>query len=233
MNVIRKKIFGTDTFQKRKERIQSFSVFIAVLFHVSGVIGMHTNAKTWFIQMTPFTLILMGLLLTLNDRSEPQKFIKIFLLAFTTGYIAEFIGVNSGYLFGNYAYGQALGIKSGGVPLMIGFLWFMTIFGIGNLVLFIRNWYSFFVPPSSGSTFILANFAALLTTLFDIVLEPAAISLGYWTWDNGTIPLYNYISWYLVSAFIYLFYFKWYANCDPHKFAIILILVQLFFFLLV
>ncbi|MBK9256650.1 MAG: carotenoid biosynthesis protein [Saprospiraceae bacterium] len=235
MSLIQSKTLKTGFHESGKVNIGLISASIALLFHFSGAIGMFSPFRSWFIDMTPVNLILMGLLIVLNNDQVGQlKLIKIFILAYVAGFLSEVIGVNTGYLFGNYSYGNALGIKIAEVPVMIGFLWFMTIYGIGNLVLFIKNRYSLFSNYSSlGSTLILANFAALLTTLFDIILEPAAILLGYWSWENGSVPIYNYLCWYLVSGLIYLFYFQWYQNNEYNKFAVVLIILQLIFFVLV
>ena len=43
---------------------------------------------------------------------------------------------------------------------------------------------------------------ALLMVVFDFVMEPAAVKLRYWTWQDGIIPLQNYIAWFLVSLFL-------------------------------
>ena len=38
---------------------------------------------------------------------------------------------------------------------------------------------------------------------FDLTMEPAAIALGYWTWEQGAVPLANYLSWFLLG-FVFL-----------------------------
>ena len=45
------------------------------------------------------------------------------LLGFLTGMITEILGVQWGWIFGNYQYGDALGYKVLGVPLLIGVNW--------------------------------------------------------------------------------------------------------------
>jgi putative membrane protein len=30
-------------------------------------------------------------------------------------------------------------------------------------------------------------------------MEPVAVENGYWFWDKGVIPLYNYLSWFIVA----------------------------------
>ena len=49
--------------------------------------------------------------------------IAVFLIAFAIGFSAELIGVHSGMLFGNYSYGNNLGLKLAEVPLIIGINW--------------------------------------------------------------------------------------------------------------
>ncbi len=42
--------------------------------------------------------------------------------------LSEIIGVNSALLFGDYSYGSVLGLKIGGVPVLIGVTWaFVTV----------------------------------------------------------------------------------------------------------
>ena len=231
MSIIKSRIVELRNFEITKENLTIYSVLIAILFHVSGAIGMHTNSREWFITMTPFTLIFMGLLLIATDLSEPSKLLKTFITAYIIGYLAEFIGVNTGLLFGEYIYGIALGIKVAEVPLMIGFLWFMSIFGIGNLVNLSLKKLKILQATDWKNRFLTINIAAVLTMIFDIILEPAAISLGYWNWENGNIPIFNYISWYMVSAIIYLYYFHWHGDTPVNKFSIGLIMIQTVFFM--
>ena len=35
--------------------------------------------------------------------------------------------------------------------------------------------------------------------LLDFLIEPVAIEFGWWSWDIVTVPLQNYIMWFLVS----------------------------------
>ena len=44
-----------------------------------------------------------------------------------------------------------------------------------------------------------AIFGASLATIFDALMEPVAVRLGYWQWSGGVIPWFNYASWWLVS----------------------------------
>jgi len=70
---------------------------------------------------------------------------------------------------------------------------------------------------------------AVLATLFDYIMEPAAVKLGFWTWNNGNVPMMNYFTWFLISIVI-MFIFRW-ARPKNHPFAINLLIVQALFFL--
>lgn len=48
---------------------------------------------------------------------------------------------------------------------------------------------------------------ALLMVLFDFIMEPVAIELDFWSWENNIIPMYNYISWFVISLVTMYFCF--------------------------
>ena len=56
--------------------------------------------------------------------------------------IAEILGVNYGLIFGKYDYGDNLGLKLLGVPLLIGLNWVVLTFICGSISNhFIKNKY--------------------------------------------------------------------------------------------
>ena len=86
----------------------TISVFIALLFHVSGMLGiLISDHSAWFVSNTPLNLWIMFLLLLWNQPSLSAKFWYFFIVAFVTGMLSEIIGVNTGLLFGSYFYGKA------------------------------------------------------------------------------------------------------------------------------
>ena len=59
-------------------------------------------------------------------------------------------------------------------------------------------------PPKAESrkpkaTLPTAILVALLMVCFDVLMEPAAVKLDYWTWMNADIPLQNYLVWFGLS----------------------------------
>ena len=81
----------------------NIATFIAILFHVSGVIGiLFTDHKDWFIQNTSLNLVLMSVLVLWNQPEKNKAFFGFLLISFLTGMGVEMIGVNTGRLFVSY-----------------------------------------------------------------------------------------------------------------------------------
>ena len=107
---------------------------IAILFHAIGLTGILFFDRNFFINSTPVNLLLMFVLLVWTQ-AEKNKWFWIFLvICFIAGVGVEIIGVNTGVLFGNYQYGNVLGIQFKNVPLLIGVNWFIIIFCCGIAV---------------------------------------------------------------------------------------------------
>jgi putative membrane protein len=86
-------------------------------------------------------------------------------------------------------------------------------------------------PSFSVQLFSFVFDAAMLSTLFDWVLEPTAIKLGYWQWTPaGKIPLYNFVCWFIISAAL-LVIFRLLKFDKHNQFAVHLFIIQLLFFL--
>jgi uncharacterized membrane protein len=66
----------------------------------------------------------------LYSTSKNSAFYIFAVAAFATGMLTEMIGINTGYLFGNYQYSNVMGYKLLGVPLLIGVQWFVTVFAV-------------------------------------------------------------------------------------------------------
>jgi len=72
---------------------------------------------------------------------------------------------------------------------------------------------------------------AAMATFFDFILEPVAVKLNFWTWNNGDIPLYNYLCWFLVSAVLLRINLQL-KQVNAHVFASSLLIIQAVFFLM-
>ena len=207
-----------------------WSIFFLLLIHVSGAIGMVFFDKAIFASMTPYNLIVMFIILVGNESNWSVKIIMAFLMASIAGFLAEFLGINYGILFGHYVYGNVLGIKWFDVPLLISINWFSIVFcsfvATGKLLKNFRPQFK----ADYASMLIYGLMTAIITTGFDWLMEPVAVKLGFWSWENGVIPFYNYVCWFVVS-FLISVCFKKLKIQFSNPFAIWLLLVQTAFFL--
>ncbi|TKK70922.1 carotenoid biosynthesis protein [Ilyomonas limi] len=224
---------------KRLFTLQHIALFVVLLFHVSGAIGiLYTPYKDWFVQNTPLNLLIMAVLLIITQLQKNISFFLFFATACITGFVVELIGVGTGHLFGNYQYGKVLGIQYDGVPLLIGINWFIIMYCTGIISQSLQSWSTkqlavmqAEVKPSVQFISFITD-GALLATLFDFVMEPVAVRLGYWQWlGNGDIPLYNYTCWFVISMLL-LAIFKLLPFEKNNPLAVHLFIIQLLFFLL-
>jgi putative membrane protein len=210
-------------------------LFIVLLFHVTGLLGiLFTPYKDWFVNNTPVVLLTMFLLLTNSQIKSFKAYILFSFIAFMTGMVTEIIGVNTGLLFGNYAYGEVLGPKIYGVPFLIGLNWFVIVYCAGALltqgVELLKNKLQIKINGFASSILVIIGGAAI-TTCFDFILEPVAVKLHFWSWENGQVPLLNYLCWFIISAILLVvkMYFK---SIRINSFAISLLIIQALFFLM-
>ena len=223
----------------KNEVLQKAALFIVLLFHVSGAIGiLFSPYKDWFIKNTPLNLGLMALLLIITQKQKNIAFFLFFIITCVVGFSVELIGVNTGALFGRYGYGSVLGLQHAGVPLLIGVTWFITIYCTGVIASKLYSWsgkkladMQATVKPATRFISFLTD-GALLATLFDFIIEPVAVKLGYWHWlGNGKIPLYNYACWFVISIAL-LTVFRLLPFEKSNRLAVHLFIVQVLFFLL-
>ena len=134
------------------------------------------------------------------------------------GFSVEGIGVATGALFGNYSYGSTFGFKLFETPLMIGVNWlFLALSTYGIVQYFTKKaLWLILLPP-------------VLMTSLDYLVEPVAMKLDFWSWENDSIPLQNYAMWFLTSLFIHsiIYLFKPKINT---KISIVVFSVQVLFF---
>lgn len=216
----------------------TIATFIAAIVHLSGAIGMlYSSHADWFIGMTPYNLLLMAVLVLWTQEEASQPFYLFMFLCILVGIGTEMIGVNTSLLFGSYRYGTALGIGWLGVPFLIGVNWFIVVWSSAQVMLQLHRQLPRLADwgPEKAEKWLgwsLVVDAALLATAFDWLLEPVAVRLGYWSWENGTIPLYNYVCWFAISSLLLLVFRKMKFR-QVNQFAVHLLIIQsLFFFAL-
>lgn len=160
---------------------------IIVIFHTVGIVGLLSDDRAYFLSLSPLNLGLAMACLLLAHRFSFKLLIDVVLVG-TLGFAAEWVGVHTGWLFGDYRYGANLGFKLFDIPVMIAVNWAMLSFAAIACVIKLR------VP-----VIVKAILSALLMTLLDVLIEPVAVSSDFWSWADGYIPFYNYVCWFAVA----------------------------------
>jgi len=105
------------------------------------------------------------------------------------GFLLEHISSQIGIPYGFFSYLDGFGLTIAGTPVVISLAWIVVIMGC------------YAAAAKAGVARV--AIAAVLAVILDLTLDPAAVGLGYWSWQETgfyySIPLSNFFGW-LVAA---------------------------------
>jgi putative membrane protein len=112
--------------------------------------------------------------------------------------LLESSAINTGFPYGDFIYNDLLGEKVFGLtPWTVAFAW--------PPILLTAFWYAKNKLSKNTQWWQLAFFAAFIAMAVDLVLDPAAVHLGFWEWREPGfyygVPLVNFLGW-ILSCFI-------------------------------
>ncbi|MEM7107858.1 MAG: carotenoid biosynthesis protein [Bacteroidota bacterium] len=195
------------------------SIGVIWLFQVSGIVGISLGYQDWFITKTPLNLIIAISLLVWNYPIKTIPKALVVASFFVAGMLAEWIGVHYDFLFGAYYYGNNLGVKLDGVPLIIGINWAVLTLITGTIA-----------HRLSKRLTIKVIIGASLMVFLDFFLEVSAPEFDFWHWSAGHAPLRNFISWFFLAMALQWILQKT-KTIGELTFSIHLYLAQLVFFI--
>ena len=175
--------------------IQKHALWLLVVFHLIGLFIFKMPDRVE--GLSALNILFCSLLVFFTSKDIREEW-KYFLFIGLGGIFLEELGVNTGLLFGEYTYGNELGPKLLGVPLVLMLNWYCVVVASAHFVLKCFSGLSLFVQ---------AFFAAILCTALDFVIEPVAIKYDFWQWAQVDVPVFNYICWFVfafVFSFVYL-----------------------------
>ena len=191
---------------------------IAVVFPVVGAVSLYASAMGWLPSLLTFNpwFILAGVvvmrlplvagLAPLLDRKATVA------LGIVTAYAygIELLGVATGWPYGAFEYGVSLGpMLLDAVPVGLPVFFFPLVLNSYLLCLLLLG---------ERTHNPLVRLPAVIATvlLMDLVLDPAAVSLGFWAYDAGGayygVPWSNYAGWVLsatVASICFDVAFEW------------------------
>ncbi len=190
---------------------------LVVLLHLVGVVGLSISEyRDAFLDLMPVHLLITLFLVLFYHRGWNDAFPMSAAAAYWIGFGSELIGIQTGYLYGDFVYGQTLGPKLWDVPIVVGVHWFVLSYLTG--VVFHK------VPNDYYAAFL----GALAMAAVDYILEPVAVALDFWVWKFDIIPPANYATWFGVSFLIHLIYRK--ANFEKSNPLAVWLLMALILF---
>jgi putative membrane protein len=197
---------ASESVQARLERlVDANRVTIAVVFPLVGAGLMLASAGGWLPPVLAFNplLLLGGVLVmrlpiaaTLAPLIDGRLALGLAAVS-AYAYLVEFVGLATGVPYGEFTYGVALGpMLPGGVPLGLPAFFLPLVLNAYLLVALAlgTRW-------SLARVRLPATVAVVLA--IDLVLDPAAVALGLWSFPAGGayygVPLSNFAGW-LLSA---------------------------------
>jgi putative membrane protein len=197
-----------------------YSAIFLLIIHTVGIVGLNSSFKDLFLLLTPLNLLISVATIYLNQNELNSPLFIASCIIYLLGFTVELVGVKTGLLFGEYNYGNTLGFKLFDIPLIIGLNWLMLIFSVGCIL-------DSFHPSSILKSII----GAFMLVFLDFIIEPIAIKFDFWNWENGIIPIQNYVVWFLFSMLFLLIFYNFQFNKN-NLIAKLLYLIQVIFFAL-
>ena len=176
-----------NTFQNIRSFFRKYGGYVLIFFHTIGLFLLGAEWRQNFVFLTPYNLLLMLVVFLLA--SDRPKNLGLYMAPIVLGYIIEVVGTNTGWPFGAYTYGTALGPRVFSTPLMIGVLWWVLI----------RAWFDL-SDRWTQNAWAKSLITGTAMVLMDVLIEPVAIELGFWSWAKVEVPVANYISWFVLAT---------------------------------
>jgi len=190
-----------------------------IIGHLVGLVGIPMCLKNPEVFSVSWAFLIGSILLLalFHQKFEWNQLLPSIAVVLL-GFGAEVYGVKTGNLFGDYYYGNSLGIKVFAVPLIIGLNWLMLTYITKVIAQKLVSYRAMQVVVGS-----------LLMVGYDFLLEIPAERLNMWHWFDGAPGYQNFVGWLLVAAVAHLFFIHKDVKFQ-NRLALPLFVIQLCFF---
>jgi bisanhydrobacterioruberin hydratase len=179
----------TETRDLLHQHILSIKIFF-IIFYSVGIAGLLIPASTpWFMSLIPLALLLSFFSLAVFHEHYSRRLVIFFLVVYFIGFVVEVIGIHTHVVFGQYRYGGSLGIKVSDTPLIIGLNWVLLVYLTAAVV-------DYWEWPAAVKVLL----ASSMMLAYDLVLEQVAPAMDMWHWQQGEVPLRNYLTWFIMAV---------------------------------
>jgi putative membrane protein len=202
----------------------SVAIKLLIIVYAVGLAGfLIPSTSPMFADLTAGTILFSFLFLLFYHKDWSFKFLFTLFSIALVGFLIEYVGVETRMLFGSYGYGENLGKKLLGIPLLKGINWFLLIYCSRAIV-----------SKLSSNGFIVVVLSSILMLCYDYVLEPFANHNDLWVWFNPSAlpPYHNFAGWLVASLVLHTGYRSAYKQ-PPNPVALPLFFIQLLFFTII
>src|SRR5687767_13710108 len=107
-------------------------IIYASVIYTIGLVGLIIpSSSSLFISLVPLNILLALALILIYHPPEKKSTIMGFIFIYLAGFLIEWVGVKTSLIFGEYEYGNGLGYKIDGVPVVMGFNWLLLVYSAG------------------------------------------------------------------------------------------------------
>ncbi len=212
----------------KQNKIEVFICYITFVlmsaFHSQNIFTIQINN----LYSPLFVLIFVWIVVRITIQTDSSKNISIFsFIVFSLSLIVSLLVFRNDAFVTSFHFGTILKPQIFSIPLTAGFIWLNAIFVATALIQRFHSFNNFNVITKS----LLIGLSFLV---FDIYLEPAAGSLGFWYWGGASIPILNYIVLFCFGTLMGLIGLKLKVLTEQlPSIAVHLYLAQILFFLVV
>ena len=174
---------------------------ISVIFPLVGALGFIASAEDFlpaYLAFSPFMILFGTIVMRLPLISGLKPLINrksglVLFLLILYAYGIEYVGLKTGWPYGSFEYLVELGPMIEGVP--VGLPLFFIPLALNSYLLV-----NLFEVENFAKRFL---YTLGLIILVDLVLDPAAVSLGIWSYGGGFfygVPLSNFLGWIISGS---------------------------------
>lgn len=196
-----------------------YVVLFFIIFYAVGIAGMLIPYTfPLFVNLTPFALILSSVAVAFFHSKYTPKAIAVFFTIYFLGYFVEVYGVNTGMIFGEYAYGNGLGTKLFNTPLIIGLNWLMLIYISSSIF-----------ETAKINVILKVIFGSAIMLGYDLIIEQIAPDLQMWEFSDNNVPIKNYVAWFVIALAFHAL-IKIFRVQTRNRLATVILICQVVFF---
>lgn len=148
-----------------------------------------------------------------------RRALAFFAMGAIVSWAFEHFGVITGAVFGDYVYSDSLGPKLGHVPVLIPLAWFMIMYPAHTMANIIFDGSLQGRASGPGRKLFLSLVAAMIITMWDLVIDPGMAEAGHWIWqepgDYFGVPFQNFGGWMVTSVTVFQLYRTFEARLGP------------------